>query len=423
MKRTAILFLSLAVWKAAPATPLEHSVSPSRQFIIYGGSVAARGAVSNLVEQIKANLLQVLRQRDAWQRPITVSLQPQQANLPEIPPAALRVVQTGFGVKLQLDLCLCPNLDAHFAERELLRAILVEMIYRRESALIPGSAIVEPPDWLLEGLLALGEERAPFAEALATIDEPPSLAEFLRQRPALLDSAGRTLYRAYSLALVRLLAEAKDGPASLARYIGSLSQASRDPLADLKLHFPSLNANPEQRWRLALAQLRNVEDFHLLGFTESDRRLDELLGRKIPEPNKLPRSLDLEELAARKISSAEKVALSQLNRDLLLLSLKAHPVLRPIAREYQEIAALLARGKRRGLARRLANLRVVRQQLRTRMTELEDYMNWFEATQMPSRSGNFLGYLRAADQMQLSLPSRHDPLSLYLDSMAAQIER
>ncbi len=423
MKRTAILFLSLVAWEAAHATPLEHSVSPSRQFIIYGESAATRGAVSNLAEQIKANLLQVLHQRDAWQRPITVSLQPQQANLPEFPLAALRVAQTGFGVKLQLDLCLCPNLDAHFAERELLRAILVEMIYRKESALIPGSAIVEPPDWLLEGLLALGEERAPLAEALATIDEPASLAEFLRQHPAQLDSAGRTLYRAYSLALVHLLVEAKEGPASLTRYIGSLSQASHDPLEDLKLQFPPFNANPEQQWQLALAQIRNLQAFHLLGFEESDRRLDALLGRKISEPNKPLRSLDLEELAARKSSPVEKVALNQLNHDLLLLSLKAHPVLRPITRDYQEITAFLAGGKRRGLARRLANLKVVRQQLRTRMSELEDYMNWFEATQMPGRSGNFLDYLKAADQMQLSLPSRHDPLSLYMDSMAAQVER
>jgi hypothetical protein len=45
-----------------------------------------------------------IAQRDDWKTPIIVNLQPQQANVPEIPPADLRFSQTGFGIKLQLDL-------------------------------------------------------------------------------------------------------------------------------------------------------------------------------------------------------------------------------------------------------------------------------------------------------------------------------
>jgi hypothetical protein len=54
-------------------------------------------------------------------RPFIVNLQPQQANVPEIPPADLRFSQTGFGIKLQLDLTISKNVDVSLVERELLR--------------------------------------------------------------------------------------------------------------------------------------------------------------------------------------------------------------------------------------------------------------------------------------------------------------
>ena len=95
---------------------------------------------------------------------------------------------------------------------------------------------------------------------------------------------------------------------------------------------------------------------------------------------------------------------------------------RPIAREYQQIAALLARGKRRGIAKRLSRLGATRQQLAGRMSNIDDYMNWFEATQMKSDSGNFTDYLKAMDQPQLSAPKRRDPLSAYVDVLEDQFE-
>jgi hypothetical protein len=116
-----------------------------------------------------------------------VNLQPQQANLPEIPPAELRFSQTGFGLKLQLDLTIAQNLDASLMERELLRAILLEIIYRKQPDIAPGTVVVQPPDWLLDGVLALtpGRDREPLVQALSTSDRALSLEEFLQQRPAL----------------------------------------------------------------------------------------------------------------------------------------------------------------------------------------------------------------------------------------------
>jgi hypothetical protein len=116
------------------------------------------------------------------------------------------------------------------------------------------------------------------------------------------------------------------------------------------------------------------------------------------------------------------MALDQLKRDLMFVVPQINPVLRPIGREYQEIVELLARGKRRGVLKRLSRLDLTRQQLAARMTEIDDYMNWFEATQMSSGSGNFTGYLKAMDQSQGPTPRRHDPLSVYVDALEDQFE-
>src|SRR5438445_3058866 len=188
IERAAIFISALFAGHVLYAAPTERSLSPSRQFVIYGSDAALRGAVSDLAERTKANLLVLLRQRDNWTVPIVVNLQPQQANLPEVPPAGLRFSQTGFGLKLQLDLTISQNLDVSLVERELLRAILLEMIYRKESHIATGTVFVEPPDWLLDGVLALapGCDREYWLDALTTANKTVPIESILSQRLVLL---------------------------------------------------------------------------------------------------------------------------------------------------------------------------------------------------------------------------------------------
>jgi hypothetical protein len=426
MRQAAILMLLVFGWQPVRAASPAHSVSPSRQFIIYGADAALRGTISELAEQTKSNLLALLRQRDEWKTAVIINLQVQQANLPEIPPSDLRVSQTGFGAKLQLDLTVGQNLDGSLIERQLLRGILLEMIYRDERDLAPGTMLVEPPDWLVEGALTLtpGRERKIVVEALSGTEKGKSLEEFLGQRFDLLDSAGRMLYRAYSIALVQLLLD-EGGRTRLARYIANLSHASNDPVADLKARFPQLREDLEKKWRSTVARLGENQTYQLPTFAESERRLEEVLQIKISDGSRnreQQKTADLSELARRKASGDEKAAVSQMSQALLLVIGTVHPVLRPVAREYQQIAALLARGKRRGIAKRLSHLDDTRKELADRMSEIDDYMNWFEATQMERESGAFNDYLKAASQSEVSAPRRRDPLSVYLDALVDQFE-
>ena len=392
--------------------------------MVYGADAKTRGAISGLAEQTKSNLLALLRQRDDWKTAVVINLQPKQSNLPEIPPADLRFSQTGFGIKLQLDLTISKNVDVSLVERELLRAILLEMVYRQQTHITAGAVLVEPPDWLIDGALALapGRDRGPLIEALVSTEKPLSLEKFLAQRPGFFGSTGRTIYRAYSFAFLQMLLDEKNGGAQLARYIDRLSGSSNDRLADLKEQFPLLTNDAEKVWQLALNRLRSQQTFRLLTFAESEQRLDELLSVKVSEPNKPVKSATLEEIAQHKPSASEKMALDQLKRDLMFLVPQTNPVLRPIGHEYQAIAELLARGKRRGVSKRLSRLELTRQQIAARMSEIDDYMNWFEATQMNTGSGNFTGYLKAVDQSQVPAPRRHDPLSVYVDALEDQFE-
>jgi len=390
--------------------------------VIYGADAKVRGAISGLAEQTKSNLLSLLRQRDDWKTPVVVNLQSQQSNVPELSAADLRFSQTGYGIKLQVDLTISKNVDVSLVERELLRAILLEMVYRDQPHITAGAVLVEPPDWLIEGVLALapGREHGPLIETLGNTEKALPLEKFLSQRPGLLDSTGRTLYRAYAFALVQMLLDEKNGGAQLAKYINHLYDSSNDALANLEAQFPLLADDAEKNWQLALNRLRTLQTFRLLTFAESEQRLDELLSVKISEPKKPVKLVRFDELAEHKLSVSEKTALDQLKRDLLVLVPQTNPVLRPIGHEYQEIAALLARGKRRGVPKRLVRLELTRQQLAARMTEIDDYMNWFEATQMNSGSGNFTGYLKAMDQSLAPAQRRRDPLSVYVDALEDQ---
>ena len=79
------------ICSALPAAPLERSISPSRQFIIFGGNRILRSAVSDAAERVKSRLLALLQSRDRWSVPILLNLQRPQANAPEVPPV-LRVL-------------------------------------------------------------------------------------------------------------------------------------------------------------------------------------------------------------------------------------------------------------------------------------------------------------------------------------------
>jgi hypothetical protein len=431
-RETCILVLGTILFLAAmpaAAAPVGQSISTSRQFIVYGTQVPVRGAICDLAERTKHALLSLLDQPDNWATPIVINAQFVQANLPETPRLVVNVGQTGFGLKLQLDLLIDAEISAPEVRREILRALLIEMMYRGQSNLPAGTAYVSPPDWLLDGLPAaqsdLSRERVASLLALpAGAGTVLPLEKFLQQKCVLLDAAGRLLYRAYAVALVEWLARAADGPRRLARFIANLPSGSTDSVDELRKQFPEIFDSPwdaEKMWQQQIARASVRQPYELMSNSETEQVLKEKLRFGIRDGTKV-KSYTLEEFPSFVKQPKSRLALTFLAQELRALSLRANPVFAPIIADYAQVTAQLARGKTRGMAKRLAELDRARQQLSTQMREIDDYLNWFEATSLSGPSGAFSGYLRAVQSAAKIEPARRDPISVYLDAIETQFQ-
>ena len=396
----------------------EHTVSPSGEFVIYGGDDATRGEVSTLAEHIKADFLSILQRPDDWKIGMVVNLQSRAVNLPDIPVSRLRFSKTEAGFKLQLDLAVLPKTDPTLIERALAKMIVIEMMYRNRSEVAPGDVYLEPPAWLLDGLLASApnKNRKALADTLSTLAHEIPYTEFLNQRAEQLDSAAREIYRGYSFALVQMLIDGPNGRFRLGRYIDNLSFATNDPVADLQAAFPEFSDFGDA-WKAKIAELKSGADRDLLSFSQSNESLNQLLKTTFPSRDGHGESVSLESFSRTKPNLVQRRALQAFSRQLLLLATRSNPVLRPVIQDYQRIGDELALGRNRRVEQHLPELKSLHDRLSARMTGIDDYLNWFEAAKLETPSGVFDTYLRATTAADVEKPRRRDAVSIYLDAM------
>ncbi len=428
MGKRIVIFLLLLLLGFGPgqarAEAKAHSTSTSRQFIAYGADVRVRGAVCDVAETTKKNLLKLFRLPDRWKTPLVVNLDYPQANVPELPPSRFDFSQIGSGLKLQLNLVISDDFNGREVQRELLSAILIEMIYRSRTNVPAGSRYVVPPDWLVDGILQSmpgrdADEAAQLLQMMVASDRIAPLDEIVRQRRELLDPASRKIHDAYSFALVQLLVDAPDGRHKLAQYLADLPDAPNDPVADLRAHFPaSLGRAGGKWWSLSVAHLSASDRYEMLSAPETARRLDRLLRFSILAPGGGTREYSLGDYPAYLKLPASRPVLRQISQQLLLLGARAHPSYRAIVQECYQLASLLARGKTRKATQRLARVASYRAVVEQQGREMDDYLNWYEATQLKTMSGAFAQVLKDARE-ENAPPRRRDPISVYLDSIEA----
>jgi hypothetical protein len=232
----------------------------------------------------------------------------------------------------------------------------------------------------------------------------------------------RSLYRAYAAALLQLLLAQPGGPGTLAAFMDHLPEATNDPFADLKARFPTLrdDTNLMVNWKAAIAKVASTTTQEsLLSYQETERQLAELLRSPIPDAGK-GKPTDLEHLGQTKLTKKQVPALRLLAEKLLVLGATAHPILRPVVLEYEEVARRMSNRKTRRATQRLAAAKETRTLLDRRMSEVSDYINWFEATQLSGDSGVFENYLKTAEKPAGEPRRRRDALSIYLDTIEMQ---
>jgi hypothetical protein len=409
----------------ARAAVKAHSTSTSRQFVVYGAQVLVRGAFCHLAERTKANLLETLRIEDEWKTPIVINLDYPQANLPELVRTRFDFSQVGSGLKLQLNLLVTDDLDGREVRRELLRAVLIEMIYRERTNIAAGSPYSAPPDWLIDGILQLEpagnrDEAAHLLENLIALQRIAPLDEVVRQKSDWLDPTSRKIHDAYALALVQLLIESPDGRRKLVKFIRDLPDAPNDPMANLQVHFPSLlGPGASKWWSLSVAHLSAANRYQILSIAETERRLDRLRHITVSGLDGRPREYDVEAFSNYLKLCGSPEALQDLSEQFLLVSAQANPCYHSIVQELYLIALELSRGKTKHIAGRLTRLNGYRALVDARGRDIDDYMNWFEATQLKTMSGAFSDVLKVTSEQEQARSRRRDSISVYLDSMEA----
>lgn len=433
MKRIACALLLLSgvpVLRAADLLP--KSFSRSKQFVVYAADGAMRGGIGSVAEETKTGVLEALGLTDQWKLPIVIDLRYPDASMPgSRPPSRLLLGQTGAGLKVEIDLLLGEAGRANRIRDELVRAILLELAYRDYATLPAGQTYNQPPAWLVEGISAYLESEdngvsASLFAALLPASQTLSLEEFLDRNPTTLDSTSHAIYRAYAFTLVRLLVQdLPGGKAGLASYVHDLpgvALESERGAGALRSHFAELASSADSLdkwWSVSLARVAASDQFQAFTPEETDRRLTAALTFQLPEkdgkeakPSAIAAYRDVVPLKARKL------ILKPMQQALLDLSARANPLLRPQVEEYQLIVAQLIRGKAGGLDERLQKLAAQRAQALTRKSSIDDYLNWYEATQMKTASGAFDSYFRAAREIKAAQETRRpDAVSAYLDGL------
>ncbi len=431
--RGRFIFLQLALLSVVAvsfAVDLRHrSVSSSGQFVIYSGDRELRGRVVGFVEEIKAGLLRELREGDDWKFPIVVAIEPDPEPQANMAPVTITLVSTVAGPKVDVAVRIGADPTKVFLQRNIVHALLLELIYRERPAFKGGARYAEPPWWLVEGLLQRIRSRSGMRDpdifkSIVNTEKLPSLEKLLTQPPLHLDTAAGAVDRASALALVEALLALPSGPANLGRFIRAWPDAGADPLALLAKHFPTLGASPQSLvkwWTLQLAALSKSETLRGLSPTQADAELRALLTFEI-STGKPPRA---ERFAVADFEKYIKLpgarpALRIAQVKIATLSTKSHLLFRPIVSEYEEVCGLLASGKTAGIAERLARADRFRATMLQRFGDITDYLNWYEATQTPGSTGEFDSYLRAVERIESQKPPVipvNPKIADYLDSL------
>lgn len=436
------LVLTLAghaqVVPASTPAPLQRSISSSQQFIVYYQDRTVRSRVVRKLEDIKFLWLKRLNLRDSWKAPIIVRLQTLRP--PNYPRIATGVYESDANeLKIQIDIYEPSVIQSPEFDVEVYGALCLELAYRN-TPLKAGKAFTKPPTWLTEGFTEdaqAAENGLPPGLYNSVIERNPTfkLEAFLKERPALLDATSRAIYRAQAMGLLRALLGLPKGPESLVDYISKLPTISNTDSAPLQASFPLLAEDPKQiskLWVLSMANISAAARVDALSVEETQKQLALILDVTVPvdpkkEAKKDPKKPDQKPeqkpergpgaLPAIARSEQGKYIMKQKADDLLRLEVRAHPLLRPMVAEYRAIVGELAMKPKKNVTSRLTENGALVDAIVGKSNQVEDFMNWYEATKLETPSGNFT---QAISSDFSEPPPRTDTLSRYLNDIESR---
>jgi hypothetical protein len=420
---TAAVFV--ATVSASAIDPRARSDSASKQFSIYCEDVALRHRVVSFAEDVKADVLRALGEGDRWKAPIVIDIERATTARADEPPARVRLVESQPGFKVAIDVRIGDDPAKVNLQRQIVRAVLLEYAYR-DIGVKGGTSFSEAPWWVIEGIIQLAKKRAEGVDSevfrrLVETNKLPPLDSFLAEKPVDLGATAMAVDQALAMCLVQLLIDQPNGRDGLSRIVRHWPQSNGDPVALLKKEFPTLTADEaklQKWWTLTLARFAASDRYTGLTAEATDKELTALTSLELTtSKGGEKKTFAIGEFDQYLKIPSSRAALTARHSAILALSTRANPLYRPVLSDYEQALALLTRGKTRGVREKLDHAGSYRAFVLRRTTEIADYLNWFEATQMRERSDLFNSYLRTATQITEDEKKHTSPVARYLDEL------
>jgi hypothetical protein len=464
----------------------DQTTSSSGQFIIHGADHDQRAMLAMAADELREEFVALIDRAEAQPdpavplhepegdaQPIHLQIQPGSESHPR--PRITQVEGTRqLTFSLTIDGAAVVRRDA-FRE-EILRLLLAERILRSHPEVeFTGRSEWLPP-WLFTGVagaldhLQHSHPSARFA-AIFQSGRIMNVEDILDARPEKLDAISREVFAASACGLVLMLIEQPQGAVRFRQFLASIPVSTESFHVQLVRRFPGLALSRnslEKWWAIQLASLAQPGVLECFGAAETERRLaDALMVRRLAAEDAKQNTGGFAGifsglLAKRKQASAaapapaasekgtavtgdtatsppddmvpitdikavlgipEREKVLQRNQSWLAeLNLRAFPLHRPVIEGYQQVLGLLIKGRTKGVAERLAKLTIQRKSIIETMTQAEDYLDWYEATQRTTPSGTFDLYFQRLDEFESRRPKRDDPISRYLDEIEREYE-
>ncbi|MEM8955828.1 MAG: hypothetical protein AAGD22_16860 [Verrucomicrobiota bacterium] len=403
----------------------QFSISPSRQFIIYGPESETRMAISASAERVKRELLKLLRLSDEWKYEVVIQIHDSESLEPPPRHVAGRVMPVAGGYRFQLDVKIANGFTRKGFNRELIRLLLLEEMlsgYAGAEATLKKSRILPP--WLHYGLAELvryREEGTPseLFSGLLGSNKILEVKDILNGDPAGMDSVTRAAYEGSAAAFVRALLEQDSGAQRLTRTIREFPRYEGDVRPLLLEFYPGLSSSQssmEKWWALEVASMAQPTAVDFLSVEETQRQLDRALTVRVEDQDGVSRDVSLEDVRdidkrgdVRRLLGPNKV-------QLLRLSYRSFPLYRGIIDDYREVLERMLQYKSLGISGRLRKIGDARVALDAALENMDDYLNWYEAARISSKSGAFEEYKAVVDELRREEPMRGDRITRYLDA-------
>jgi hypothetical protein len=430
MKRLVPFVVLMAAMGQVEAVEIkDRAVSSSKQFVVYCADSRLRSRVTSFAEEVKTQVLALLGERDAWKTSVTILIDPTLD--PSVRPVSLRLLLTPAGACLQLNVRVGEDPAEVNLQKQIVRALLMEISFRELGLPGPDEPYVEAPWWLIDGVVEslrrkdLGINVNLF-KGLMAAQKLPSIKDILNLDAEGLGPAAQALEASYAMCLVKMLSEQPSGRANLGRLLRQWPKSHSDPVTAVTSAFPQLANTPsalQKWWSLNVARLAQADHFLGISAEATEAQLAALLKLELVV-NKAgsKKVFKVDQFKEFLALPAAKPALLSTQKGLVALSGRANSLYFPIVAQYKEILGALLRGKVEGLEQRLSELEHLRADLTHRLEAIADHLNWYEATQLSTLSGDFQGYLKTVKEISRQEKERRaaDPIAQYLDKLEAE---